>query len=109
MLSYDGTAAKRTAILLVVAVLSMSVYVWAAPPPGDGDAGKPGRVCPGERFRQADTDGDGSLNKDEAMHGMPRIAKNFQAIDANRDGQVSCDELQAFIRARRKALCEASK
>lgn len=108
MLSYQCTAAKRAAILLVVGVLSMAVYVWAAPPPGDGGAGKPGRACPGERFRQADTDGDGALSKDEAMHGMPRIAKNFQAIDANRDGQVSGDELHAFIRARRKALCEAS-
>ena len=109
MLSYRNIAAKRAALLMVVGVLSMAVYVWAAPPPGDYAAGQPARACPGERFRQSDSDGDGALSKDEALSGMPRIAKNFEAIDANRDGRVSCDELQAFIQARRKALCEASK
>jgi hypothetical protein len=108
MLSYRNIAAKRAALLMVVGVLSMAVYVWAAPP-GDYAAGQPARACPGERFRQADSDGDGALSKDEALRGMPRIAKNFQAIDADNSGRVSCDELRAFIQARRKALCEASK
>ncbi len=109
MLSYQSTAAKHVAVLMVVGVLSMAVYVWAAPPPADDGAGKPAHACPGERLRQADTDGDGALSKDEALRGMPRIAKNFEAIDANRDGRVTCNELRAFIQARRKALCEASK
>ncbi|MBI5611535.1 MAG: EF-hand domain-containing protein [Gammaproteobacteria bacterium] len=84
----------------------MAVYAWGAPLPADGVAVRP---CPGERFRQADSDGDGALNKDEALRGMPRIARNFEAIDTDHSGRVSCDELRAFIQARRKVLCEGSK
>lgn len=109
-MSYQSQAAKRAAILMVAGVLSLAVYVWAAPLPGEGAAaGTPARACPGERFRQADADGDGTLTKDEAVRVMPRIARNFEAIDADKDGRVACDELRAFAQARRKAFCEQAK
>ncbi len=109
MQSYRNQAAKRAAILMVAGVLSLAVYVWAAPPPAEVAAGQPERTCPGARFRQADTDGDGTLTKDEALRVMPRIARNFEAIDADKDGRVACDELRAFAQARRKAYCEQAK
>lgn len=53
-----------------------------------------------ERFRQADTDGDGSLSKEEAEKGMPRLAKDFDAIDANQDGKLSQDEIRTYMRSK---------
>jgi Ca2+-binding EF-hand superfamily protein len=49
-----------------------------------------------EQFRQADKDGDGSLSKPEAEAGMPRLAKDFDAIDANKDGKITQEELRAY-------------
>jgi hypothetical protein len=44
------------------------------------------------RFNKADTNGDGKLSKSEAA-AMPRVAKNFDAIDANHDGFVTKAEI----------------
>jgi len=52
-------------------------------------------------FEKADKDGDGTLDKEEAK-AMPRVAKNFDAIDADKDGTVSLDEIHTFMKAHRK-------
>lgn len=48
-------------------------------------------------FKKADTDNDGTLTKAEAKT-MPRVAKNFDAIDADKDGTVSLDEIRASMK-----------
>jgi len=53
-----------------------------------------------ERFKRADADGDGSLSREEARKGMPLVARDFDRIDANRDGRVTMDELEATLKAR---------
>ena len=67
----------------------------------DGKAGEHGKQRFEERFKKADTDGDGALSKAEAEKGMPRLAREFDAIDANKDGKVTQDELRSFMVARR--------
>lgn len=52
------------------------------------------------RFSQADLNGDGALSRDEAEKGVPGIAHRFYRLDANQDGQVTPDELQAARKAR---------
>ena len=47
------------------------------------------------RFKSADRNGDGLLSKDEATAGLPRVAGNFDRLDANKDGQLSPEELAA--------------
>lgn len=89
---YQTLVAKRMAMLLAVGLLSMTVYAWAAPEAG-------GR---GERFKQADKDGNGLLSRDETGQQTPRLAKNFDAIDINQDGQLSRDEIRTFIQSRRQ-------
>lgn len=53
-----------------------------------------------ERFKQADADGNGALSKAEAEKGMPGLARRFDAIDGNKDGQLSRDEIEAARKAR---------
>ena len=49
------------------------------------------------RFKAADKDNDGSLTREEAK-GMPRVAKNFDAIDADKSGTVTLVEIQASMK-----------
>jgi len=53
-------------------------------------------------FKKADKDNDGTLDKEEAK-AMPRVAKNFDAIDTDHDGTVSMDEIHAFMKAQHQA------
>lgn len=86
---------KFVIALTAVALASASSLVLA-------DAGGPGAGHRGafmERLKAADTDGNGMLSKDEAAKSLPHIAANFDAIDANHDGQVTVDELHAYMKA----------
>lgn len=56
-----------------------------------GMGGGPARMF--DRLRAADKDGNGSLSRDE-IAGFPGLAANFDTIDANKDGQISLQELQ---------------
>ena len=60
--------------------------------------GRHGRML--ERLKAADTNADGLISRAEAA-ALPRLAAHFDAIDANRDGQVSPDELRAAHAAHR--------
>ena len=53
-------------------------------------------------FKKADKDHDGTLDQQEAK-AMPHVAKNFDAIDADKDGTVSLDEVHTFMKAQREA------
>lgn len=53
-----------------------------------------------ERLKAADTNADGMLSRAEAA-ALPRIASHFDEIDANKDGQITMEELRAFHAARR--------
>jgi Ca2+-binding EF-hand superfamily protein len=49
-----------------------------------------------ERWKAADQDGNGSLSRAEAEASMPRLAQNFDNMDANGDGQIGADEMHNF-------------
>jgi len=53
-------------------------------------------------FKKADKDNDGTLDRKEAK-AMPRVAKNFNAIDVDKDGTVSLEEVHTFMKARHHA------
>jgi len=67
------------------------------------------------RFLEADSDGDGTINRQEATERLPQIARHFSQVDINQDDLISLDELeeaQARILERRKfaeAAIEAQK
>jgi len=54
-----------------------------------------------ESFKAADKNGDGVLNKEEAK-AMPRVEKNFDAIDADKSGTVTGKEIHDYMKAHRQ-------
>jgi Ca2+-binding EF-hand superfamily protein len=48
-------------------------------------------------FKRADKDNDGTLDRKEARK-MPRVAKNFDAIDTDHDGTVSLMEVHTYMK-----------
>ena len=60
-----------------------------------------------ERFKHADTDGDGAISRAEAGKHAPRLAQKFDLIDANKDGKLTQDELRAYREAKRSARQKA--
>lgn len=59
--------------------------------------GKDSKHAKGDaQFKKADKDNDVTLDPKEAK-AMPRVSKNFKAIDADQDGTVSLDEVHAFM------------
>ena len=49
-----------------------------------------------ERLHAADANQDGFIDKAEADAKLPRVAKNFDKLDANRDGRLSPEEFRAM-------------
>lgn len=88
---------KSILALTALALASASSLVLAD---AGGNPGAPHRGAFMERLKAADTNGDGMLSQQEAA-ALPRIAANFAAIDANHDGQVTFDELRAYMKAQR--------
>lgn len=80
------------------AVASSPAATPAANPPPRGDRLR-AQLQP--RFAAADRDGDGLLSRDEARRGMPRVHEAFDAIDAERSGRVSLEQILAFVARQR--------
>jgi Ca2+-binding EF-hand superfamily protein len=47
-----------------------------------------------ERFKEADANGDGQLSLDEVQAKMPRLAERFNEVDKDKNGLLSKDELK---------------
>lgn len=58
------------------------------------------------RFFEADSDGNGTIDRQEATEKLPQIARHFNSVDTNQDNLISLGELveaQARIMERRRA------
>jgi hypothetical protein len=84
-----NTKLKSTFAVLGLALATSATLAIAGA--GEGPRGK---------MKAADTNGDGMISKAEAAT-LPRLAKDFDAIDANKDGLVAPDEMRAFHGAKR--------
>jgi Ca2+-binding EF-hand superfamily protein len=57
-----------------------------------------------ERLKAADTNGDGFIDRQEADAKLPRVAKNFDKLDADQDGKLSPSELKQAAELARQRL-----
>jgi Ca2+-binding EF-hand superfamily protein len=76
---------KRFAALTVCILCALSL-------PAAALAAEHGRKLE-QAFKQADHDNDGSLDREEAKT-LPRVAKNFDRIDADKSGTITLDEIR---------------
>ncbi len=52
----------------------------------------------GQRFTKADTDGDGRINQQQASEHMPRVARHFGRIDADKDGYITLEDIRNTVK-----------
>lgn len=64
-------------------------------PSAGGEAAGGGATGGAPSFSQLDTDGDGSISRNEAQ-AMPQLEQNFQQADRNQDGKVDQSEFAQF-------------
>jgi Ca2+-binding EF-hand superfamily protein len=67
-----------------------------------------GRAKAEERWKAADTDGDGAISRKEAEASMPGLAERFKKFDVDGNGKIERDELHHF-RMRKKDRAASSE
>lgn len=77
-------------ICLGYALLAVSIDAMAQQPSAEQ------KQAALDRLQAADTNKDGFIDKAEADAGLPRVAKNFDKLDADSDGKLSPDEFKAM-------------
>lgn len=95
-----GAASAETAPAPKAAAVQAPASQGAAP-------AKP-RMTAEERFKAANTTGDGRLTYAQAQAKMPRVAHDFEAIDKDRKGYVTLADIRAHD-AERRAARKAAK
>jgi Ca2+-binding EF-hand superfamily protein len=60
-----------------------------------------GRAKAQERWKAADTDGDGAISRKEAEVSMPGVAERFKKFDVDGNGKIERAEMHQF-RMRKK-------
>jgi len=91
-----------TTVAVVAVVASLAAFAQSGP---GGGWGEPGQRGPGRMFQQADTDNNGSVSQQEfdAFRSQRQANRpQFTDMDINSDGQLTMDEVQAFMAERRE-------
>ena len=85
---------KKVAIILTSIAVAAAAASALAAERGRGPGGGM------ERLKAADQNGDGLISRSEAA-ALPKVSAQFDAIDTNKDGQLSSEELRAHHQAMR--------
>ena len=85
---------KTLTTLILAAAITLPLSALANHTPDHHPAHEKGS----KKFAGADTDNDGTLDREEAKK-LPRVSKNFDAIDTDKDGTVDRDEVHTFMAA----------
>lgn len=80
---------KLTRYVFAAALLAVSTSACA-----QSDRKAQAKQAMQERLKAADANNDGYIDRQEADTNLPRVAKNFDKLDADKDARLSTDELQ---------------
>ena len=98
---------KKLASALIVMSLLLAGTALAADSPAAHNGTQTTKQHKGKKrakFEDCDKDNSGSLNWDEAHACFPRMTKEkFDAIDANKDGVLTKEEIKAYRGAHKKS------
>jgi len=70
-------------------------------PASAGSTPKQGRQTMTQRFEQANTTHDGHLTLEQAKAGYKSVARHFDAIDVDKKGYVTEDDIRAYNKTQR--------
>lgn len=97
------------AICLAGVLLLAAAEAAAQQNPASSDADNPALAYPRrvratleQRFREANTTGDGQLTFAQAQAKMPSVAHEFDAIDQAHKGYVTLDDIRAHAAEKRR-------
>lgn len=91
----------KAVLTAMAAAVIAALALTAMPVQAQTQGGKAGQKLE-ERFAAADKDHDGKLTKAEAEAGMPRLAKHFDEIDAQKTGSVTLEQVKQYMAAHMK-------
>ncbi len=99
----------RAALALCLLAGASPALAQAAPPtpapstaPAEPAPTRPRRATLEERFREANTTGDGRLTFAQAQARMPSVGHEFDAIDKDHKGWVTLDDIRAHQAEKRR-------
>ena len=91
---------KPVTVTLIAASLTTlaASFAFAQSPTAPADPAKTERRAAHmqERLKAADKNGDGKISREEAAASLPKLAKHFDKIDANKDGYITKEEIKAW-------------
>lgn len=80
---------RFTPVLIAITLVFASTSACA-----QADRRTKARQAMQERLKAADANGDGYISRAEADAKLPRLAKNFDQLDSDKDGRLSLDEMR---------------
>lgn len=94
--------------LTMLLALGLSGAVIGAEPPAKAERGAQPCVDKKQHFQKLDLDKNGAISREEAK-AHPRMEKDFDAMDANKDGQVTETESRDYAKTRMEQYREKAK
>src|SRR5262249_18452703 len=92
---------KLVLTLFVAIVLALPAYAQTTPATMSGKMSSHGHLSMTQRFEQANTTHDGHLTLEQAKSGYKSIVRHFAAIDQDKKGFVTEDDIRAYNKTQR--------